>query len=233
MIELARQSPTQVSDEGRAITDALNTLLRISGHVKRFRDWLVKLSNRDQAEEILLQLCTLEDSLFESERYLREEALAQVCSGYGNQFTLPRLPEGFAIRVDEQGMELKAPLWAFGLPPAKKKPASFHRNRSYIREYVFWDALIRKIIEDTQVHTCRDGCSNVSVVMRAVPKAGVDGMVYSLGTHSFDTALSALLSHQLVKRSENGSLYLQVVWEPAGIDDEEIGVISIQCRKDC
>lgn len=226
--------PLSGQRETETAINPLNMLIQLSGRVTNLRQRLFNLTKRHPTEDIFIAIETLDDELLDSERYLREEAFASISgfgSAYGHQSSPRNLHDGFTYRIDETGLELQAPLWAFGLPSSKRKPASFHHNRSYVREYVFWDAWVQRVVEETGVSACEAGCSTVSVIMRGTPKVGPDGITYNLGTHSFDAALSALMSHQLIQQAENGALALHVIWEPVRSKDEEIGLIIVECNK--
>lgn len=133
--------------------DPVTVLVALWETTSRLTRTLSRLTENDNYESTLQMLEAIETSISKAEWYIREEAYAftaGTAQGWGNHvhFTKP-LPEDVSLTWSENQPQLKFPLWVFGFDTAKEMPPPWHDKRPYVREQVWWNALIHQLTQSS------------------------------------------------------------------------------------
>lgn len=129
--------------------DPVTVLVALWEATSRLNSTLSRLTENDNYASTLQILEAIETSIVQAEWYIREEAYAFTAGttqGQGNHvhFTKP-LPEGVSLTWSKDRPQFRFPLWMFGFDPAKEIPPPWHEKRPYVREQVWWNALISQL----------------------------------------------------------------------------------------
>jgi len=131
--------------------DPIAVLVALGESTTRLSRTLTRLTKDDNYQSTLTILESINASIQHAEWYLREESYARAMGkgqswGKHASFTQP-VPDGVSLAWQGEQTRFTFPLWMFGYGKHKDVPPPWHEDRPYVREQVFWNALIRRLME--------------------------------------------------------------------------------------
>jgi len=203
--------------------DPIAVLVALWESATRLSRTLTQLAKDDNYQSTLTILESIDASIHHSEWYLREESYAYAMGkgqswGKNAHFTQP-IADGVSFEWVGEQPRFTFPLWMLGYGKLKDAPPPWHGNRPYVREQIFWNALIRRLTEtnahfDPRRKPSKDVVLKVSCVTRMIHARDLDHV-------SVSPLVNALVYNGLVFSDHPQRLRYSIEWEQVGDEKSE------------